>query len=37
MGATVSHDFVKDVHKIAKKNKLRMHLDGARLLNALVE
>jgi threonine aldolase len=25
------------VKKIAKKNKLRMHLDGARLLNALVE
>ena len=35
-GAPVSLEFVKSVKKIAKKNKLRMHLDGARLLNALV-
>ena len=28
---------MKDVKKIARKAKLRMHLDGARLLNALVE
>ena len=37
MGAVISHDYVKQVKKIAKKAKLRMHLDGARLLNALVE
>ena len=37
MGAVIDIDFVKDVKKIAKKAKLRMHLDGARLLNALVE
>jgi threonine aldolase len=37
MGATISLEHVADVKKIAKKNKLRMHLDGARLLNALVE
>uniref|UniRef100_A0A7S3FWH9 Aromatic amino acid beta-eliminating lyase/threonine aldolase domain-containing protein n=1 Tax=Strombidium rassoulzadegani TaxID=1082188 RepID=A0A7S3FWH9_9SPIT len=36
-GATVGLDFVKEVKKVAKKQKLRMHLDGARLLNALVE
>ena len=36
-GSLMSHDYVKQVKKIAKKNKLRMHLDGARLLNALVE
>lgn len=36
-GATIPLDFVKNVRKIARKNKLRMHLDGARLLNALVE
>ena len=37
MGATISLEHVADVKKIAKKSKLRMHLDGARLLNALVE
>jgi len=37
MGATVGLDFVKKIKKIAKKSKLKMHLDGARLLNALVE
>lgn len=28
--------FINDVKKIAKKHKLRMHLDGARCLNAAV-
>ena len=36
-GATIPLKFVKQVKKIARKAKLRMHLDGARLLNALVE
>jgi threonine aldolase len=27
-------DYIKSVKKIAKKRKLRMHLDGARCLNA---
>ncbi len=27
-------DYISQVKKIAKKNKLRMHLDGARGLNA---
>ena len=35
-GAAVPLSHVKDVAKIAKKHKLRMHLDGARLLNALI-
>jgi len=37
MGAKVGLDFVKQVKKVAKKHKIKMHLDGARLLNALVE
>lgn len=37
MGALISMEHVQEVKKIAKKRKLRMHLDGARLLNALVE
>lgn len=37
MGAPVPLDFVKQVKKLAKKHKVRMHLDGARILNALVE
>jgi len=37
MGAKVDLDFVKDVKKVADKYKIKMHLDGARLLNALVE
>lgn len=29
-------DYIKDVKSIAKKNKLRLHLDAARGLNAAV-
>ena len=36
-GAKIPLKFVKKVKSIARKHKLRMHLDGARLLNALVE
>ena len=28
---------IRDIHRIAEENKLKMHLDGARLFNALVE
>ena len=37
MGSLISLEHVQEVKQIAKKAKLRMHLDGARLLNALVE
>lgn len=33
-GSALRVDYIADVKKIAKKNKLRMHLDGARALNA---
>ena len=35
-GAAIPLSYVKKVKKIARKKKLRMHLDGARLLNALI-
>lgn len=37
VGASVPLSFVKEAKKLVRKNKLRFHLDGARLLNALVE
>lgn len=36
-GASVPLSYVKQAKKLVRKNKLRFHLDGARLLNALVE
>ena len=35
-GAAIPLSFVQDVHKIASANNIRMHLDGARILNALL-
>ncbi len=35
-GAAIPLSFVQDVHKIASENNIRMHLDGARILNALL-
>jgi threonine aldolase len=34
-GRVLPLDYIKKVKKIAKKHKLRMHLDGARGLNAV--
>jgi len=35
-GAAITLEYVQQVKAIADKKKLRMHLDGARLLNALI-
>lgn len=35
-GRTIPYDYVLKAKKLCKKNKIRMHLDGARLLNAMV-
>ncbi len=36
-GSFYTLDEINKIHKVATKNKLKMHLDGARLFNALVE
>lgn len=35
-GNIPSLDFVKQCQKVCKDNKLKMHLDGARVFNAIV-
>ena len=35
-GRVLSMDYIKSVKKLAKKYKMKMHLDGARCLNAAV-
>ena len=35
-GRVLTMDYIKKVKKLAKKNKMKMHLDGARCLNAAV-